>query len=108
MSSAILMVSEGALHTNSWTDVLMSIIIIEIKRNEARSAFLEVFMGRTLLDKSKASNKSPPTPFSVLVHKLQDLLSRAEHFEVVTVHQNTFDGNRGSAASMLAKQLRLK
>jgi E3 ubiquitin-protein ligase TRIP12 len=46
------------------------------------------------------------SPFSVLVKKLQDLLSRSEHFEVVTVHQN-YEGNR-SSASMLAKQLRLK
>lgn len=44
----------------------------------------------------------------MLVHKLQDLLSRAEHFEVVTVHQNALDNNRGSAASMLSKQVRLK
>jgi E3 ubiquitin-protein ligase TRIP12 len=80
-----------------------------LMRNEARSAFLEVFMSKTLQDKSKStSSKYPSTSFSVLVHKLQDLLSRAEHFEVVTVHQNTFDGNRSSAASMLAKQLRLR
>ncbi|KAI9781753.1 MAG: Ubiquitin fusion degradation protein 4 [Geoglossum umbratile] len=78
----------------------------EFMRNEARSAFLEVFMGKALQD--KPGSKVPSTPFSVLVHKLQDLLSRAEHFEVVTVHQNTFDGNRSSAASMLAKQLRLR
>ncbi|KAK2628034.1 hypothetical protein QTJ16_002680 [Diplocarpon rosae] len=77
--------------------------------NDARSAFLEVFMGRTVANKPKtASADSPATPFSILVHKLQDLLSRSEHFEVVTVHQNTFDGNRSSAASMLAKQIRLK
>ena len=44
----------------------------------------------------------------MLVHKLQDLLSRAEHFEVVTVHQNALDSNRSSAASMLSKQVRLK
>ncbi|CZS96676.1 related to rat ubiquitin ligase Nedd4 [Rhynchosporium graminicola] len=75
----------------------------------ARSAFLEVFMGRTVIKKPKtASAESPATPFSILIHKLQDLLSRSEHFEVVTVHQNTFDGNRSSAASMLAKQIRLK
>jgi E3 ubiquitin-protein ligase TRIP12 len=36
------------------------------------------------------------------------LLSRSEHFEVITVHHNSFDGNRSSAASMLAKQIRLK
>ncbi|KAL3422079.1 HECT-domain-containing protein [Phlyctema vagabunda] len=77
--------------------------------NEARSAFLEVFMGRTLATKQQnTSADSPSTPFSVLIHKLQDLLSRSEHFEVVTVHHNTFDGNRSSAASMLAKQIRLK
>jgi len=77
--------------------------------NDARSAFLEVFMGRTVSKKPKtATADSPATPFSVLIHKLQDLLSRSEHFEVVTVHQNTFDGNRSSAASMLAKQIRLK
>ncbi|KAL2069548.1 hypothetical protein VTL71DRAFT_14227, partial [Oculimacula yallundae] len=75
----------------------------------ARSAFLEVFMGRTVTKKPKTTSaESPATPFSILIHKLQDLLSRSEHFEVVTVHQNTFDGNRSSAASMLAKQIRLK
>jgi E3 ubiquitin-protein ligase TRIP12 len=77
--------------------------------NDARSAFLEVFMGRTVAKKAKTTTAdSPATPFSILIHKLQDLLSRSEHFEVVTVHQNTFDGNRSSAASMLAKQIRLK
>jgi E3 ubiquitin-protein ligase TRIP12 len=75
----------------------------------ARSAFLEVFMGRVVTKTPKTTSAdSPATPFSMLIHKLQDLLSRSEHFEVVTVHQNTFDGNRSSAASMLAKQIRLK
>jgi E3 ubiquitin-protein ligase TRIP12 len=81
----------------------------ERRSNDARSAFLEVFMGRTVTKKPKtASADSPATPFSILVHKLQDLLSRSEHFEVVTVHHNSFDGNKSSAASMLAKQIRLK
>ncbi|KAK9771537.1 hypothetical protein SCAR479_11741 [Seiridium cardinale] len=75
----------------------------------ARAAFLEVFMGRSVKSRPKTSSAdSPATPFSVMTHKLQDLLSRSEHFEVLTVHQNTFDGNRSSAASMLAKQIRLK
>ena len=66
-------------------------------------------MGKTIRSKPKmTSSSSPATPFSALVHKLQDLLSRAEHFEVITVHNNSFDGNRSSAASMLAKQIRLK
>ena len=78
-------------------------------REEARSDFLEVFMGNPFRNESRAStSKSPVTPFGAFVHKLQDLLSRAEHFEVVTVHQNSFDGSRSSAASMLAKQLRLR
>ncbi|KAL1836666.1 hypothetical protein VTJ49DRAFT_4806 [Mycothermus thermophilus] len=75
----------------------------------AQSAFLQVFMGYTVKSKPKtATSDSPATPLSVLVHKLQDLLSRSEHFEVVTVHHHSFDSNRSSAASMLAKQLRLK
>ncbi|KAF7892018.1 hypothetical protein EAF00_008320 [Botryotinia globosa] len=76
--------------------------------NDARSAFLEVFMGQTLTKKSISGADMPATPFGLLIHKLQDLLSRSEHFEVVTVHSNSFEGNRSSAASMLAKQIRLK
>ncbi|KAI9835938.1 MAG: hypothetical protein M1819_001836 [Sarea resinae] len=75
----------------------------------ARTTFLEVFMGSSTQSRPRtSSSNSPTTPFSVLVHKLQVLLSRAEHFEVITVHQNSLDSNRSSAASMLAKQLRLK
>ena len=75
----------------------------------AQSTFLEVFMGYMVQSRPKtATADSPVTPFSVMVHKLQDLLSRSEHFEVITVHQNSFDGNRGSAASMLGKQIRLR
>lgn len=54
------------------------------------------------------NTESPATAFSILVHKLQDLLSRTEHFEVITVHHNAFESSRNSATSMLAKQLRLK
>jgi E3 ubiquitin-protein ligase TRIP12 len=75
---------------------------------DLRSVFLEAFMGEDSKVKVKtAGNASPATPFSVLVNKLQDLLSRSEHFEVFTVHQHSYD-SRGSATSMLAKQLRLK
>ncbi|TDZ33970.1 putative ubiquitin fusion degradation protein [Colletotrichum spinosum] len=81
----------------------------EALARSAQSAFLQVFMGYTVKSKPKtATADSPATPFSVMVHKLQDLLSRSEHFEVITVHQNTFDGNRSSAASMLGKQIRLR
>lgn len=75
----------------------------------AQTAFLQVFMGYNVKSKPKtATADSPATPLSVMIHKLQDLLSRSEHFEVLTVHHQSFDSNRSSATSMLAKQLRLK
>ncbi|KYK60645.1 HECT-domain-containing protein [Drechmeria coniospora] len=75
----------------------------------AQSTFLEVFMGHAVRSRPKtATAESPATPFSVMIHKLQDLLSRSEHFEVLTVHHNSFDGNRSSPASMLGKQIRLR
>ena len=74
--------------------------------SKARTTFLEVFM--TAPNQVQKIQSTPPTPFSVCVHKLQDLLSRAEHFEVITVHHNALDNNRSSPAAMLSKQLRLK
>lgn len=56
----------------------------------------------------KSSISSLATPFGVLVHKLQDVLSRAEHFEVVTINQNAMESNRSNASSMLSKQMRLR
>ena len=73
---------------------------------KARTTFLEVFMASPT--QTSANQSASQTPFSVFVHKLQDLLSRAEHFEVVTVHHNALDNNRSSPAAMLSKQLRLK
>ncbi|THZ50011.1 hypothetical protein D6C90_02963 [Aureobasidium pullulans] len=75
----------------------------------ARSAFLDAFMSQSGQTKViTGSAVSPATAFSALVHKLQDLLSRTEHFEVITVHQNPSDSSRSGAASMLARQLRIK
>ncbi|ROW03011.1 hypothetical protein VMCG_05677 [Cytospora schulzeri] len=75
----------------------------------AQAAFIEVFMGYTVKSKPKtATADSPATPFSMMVHKLQDLLSRSEHFEVLTVSSNSHDSHRSSPASMLAKQIRLR
>ncbi|KXL46320.1 hypothetical protein M433DRAFT_4708 [Acidomyces richmondensis BFW] len=99
------------LLTSGIVDILLSIFNNpdDQAAAEARSDFLEVFMatsnGRKVMT---GTAKSPITPFSVFVLKLQDLLSRSEHFEVITVHQNAFENNKSSAASMLAKQLRLK
>ncbi|KAI1158253.1 HECT-domain-containing protein [Nemania serpens] len=81
----------------------------EVLANSARAAFLEVFMAHPVSSRQKtASTDSPTTPFSVMIHKLQDLLSRSEHFEVLTVHHNALDHRSSSAASMLAKQIKIK
>lgn len=74
---------------------------------EARCAFLQAFMGSTISEKAQ-SQSTATTPFSVLINKLQDLLSRTEHFEVVTVGQNSLENTRSNATHMLGKQLRLK
>ncbi|GAW23989.1 hypothetical protein ANO14919_135680 [Xylariales sp. No.14919] len=81
----------------------------EALANSARAAFLEVFMAKPVSSRPKtAAADSPTTPFSVVIHKLQDLLSRSEHFEVLTVHHNALDNRSSSAASMLAKQIKIK
>jgi E3 ubiquitin-protein ligase TRIP12 len=99
------------LMTSGIVDVLLQILNDpdEETQLEARSDFIEAFMtSKPTTAIATGSASSPATSFSVLVHKLQELLSRAEHFEVITVHHNAFESNRSSAASMLAKQLRLK
>jgi E3 ubiquitin-protein ligase TRIP12 len=98
------------LMSSNIVEVLLEIFsaLSHSKGLDPRSVFLEAFMGSSNHNKVKTtSSASPATPFSVLTNKLQDLLSRAEHFEVITVHQHSYD-SRGSATSMLAKQLRLK
>ncbi|KAI1826698.1 E3 ubiquitin-protein ligase UPL3 [Xylaria intraflava] len=81
----------------------------EALANSARAAFLEVFMANHVSSKPKtATADSPTTPFSIMIHKLQDLLSRSEHFEVLTVHHNALDTRSSSAASMLAKQIKIR
>lgn len=64
-------------------------------------------MGSTVSAKAQ-SQTSSSTPFSVLIHKLHDLLSRTEHFEVITVGNNSLENTRSNAAHMLGKQVRLK
>lgn len=73
----------------------------------ARSAFLQAFMGSSISEKAQ-SQTTATTPFSVMIRKLQDLLSRTEHFEVITVSHNSLENTRTNATYMLGKQLRLK
>ncbi|RDI85986.1 hypothetical protein Vi05172_g4008 [Venturia inaequalis] len=103
-------VTSYELLSSSLVEMLLEVFSESNRRAaEARSSFLEAFMGQGTQTKEKTANStSPATPFSAFVHKLQDLLSRAEHFEVITVNQNNFDSSRGSAAGMLAKQLKIK
>ncbi|KAF2635606.1 hypothetical protein P280DRAFT_411235 [Massarina eburnea CBS 473.64] len=97
------------LMTTNIVDVLLEVFSTPVSSSgiDPRPQFLEAFMGSTGQRVKTANSGSPATPFSILVSKLQDVLSRSEHFEVVTVHQHSYD-SRGSATSMLAKQLRLK
>jgi len=74
---------------------------------QARSAFLQAFMGATISAKAQ-SQSTATTPFSVMIRKLQDLLSRTEHFEVLTVSHNSLENTRSNTTYMLGKQLRLK
>ncbi|KAL1966277.1 hypothetical protein VTN77DRAFT_4630 [Rasamsonia byssochlamydoides] len=74
---------------------------------DARTAFLQAFMGSTVSDKAR-SQTSSSTPFSVLIRKLHDLLSRTEHFEVITVSNNSLENTRSNATHMLSKQVRLR
>jgi len=78
--------------------------------SNARADFLTAFTESIDHAKLKttASSTSVPTSFSALIQKLQDLLSRAEHFEVLTVNNNASENSRSSSASMLSRQLRLR
>nr|OQO31812.1 hypothetical protein B0A51_00714 [Rachicladosporium sp. CCFEE 5018] len=99
------------LMTSDIVDVMLQLLNHpdEDAQADARRDFIEVFMATTPVKATATGTaESSATGFSILVDKLQDLLSRSEHFEVVTVHQNAHESNRSSAASMLAKQLRLK
>lgn len=75
----------------------------------ARSDFTAAFMSRANKTKIKTTTaSSTATAFTVLVNKLQDLLSRAEHFEVLTVNSSASENSRSSSTSLLSRQIRLK
>lgn len=85
------------------------IYYVDLLKAKARKEFIEVFMDSQAKSTFRSQGiKASSTPFSVLVHKLQDLLSRAEHFEVVTVRHNALDSNRNNGNSSISKQIRLR
>jgi E3 ubiquitin-protein ligase TRIP12 len=96
------LLNSGIIH------VLLDILDPRKTDNDAiRASFLEAFMGSNN-STSNGTVSAVNTPFSILINKLQDLLSRAEHFEVITVNPGSPDVNRTNATSMLGKQIRLK
>ncbi|KKZ63366.1 E3 ubiquitin-protein ligase TRIP12 [[Emmonsia] crescens] len=96
------LLSSGIIH------VLLGVISKkdQVPGKDARTDFLRAFMESDISTETVSKTDSPTTPFSVLIHKLHDLLSRTEHFEVITVNHSSLD-NR-NATSMLSKQLRLR
>lgn len=110
-SEALETITSYELLTSGIVEALLKIFTSSDPKisTRARSDFVEAFMSCNKQAKPVTGNStSPTTAFSVLVFKLQDLLSRNEHFKVITINQNAFDSSRSSAASMLAKQLRIK
>jgi E3 ubiquitin-protein ligase TRIP12 len=99
-------------------DALESITSSELLSSGIIRVFLEVFGSsgtRSTTGDPEAdflvsfgTSRNSATAFSILIHKLQDLLSRAEHFEVLTVNNSASESSRNSSTSMLSKQLRLK
>jgi E3 ubiquitin-protein ligase TRIP12 len=71
----------------------------------AQATFLEIFMASSSHGKSRTG--ATDSAFGAMIRKLQDVLSRSEHFEVLTVHHAS-DGHRNNATSMLAKQIKLR
>lgn len=101
-------ITSSELLTSGVIDVLLDIFNKPDTAREARTTFLQAFMGKALSDKARGAQASPATPFSVLIRKLHDLLSRTEHFEVITVGHNSLENTRSNAAHMLGRQVRLK
>lgn len=102
-------ITSSELLNSGIIDVLLSVLgnFQAPSIRDARADFLRAFMGVSISDKAQ-SQSTATTPFSVLIRKLQDLLSRTEHFEVLTVSHNSLENTRSNAAYMLSKQLRLK
>ena len=92
--------------------VLVSVLAPEDEdqlRGNARGDFLAAMMSSANSSKMKTgTTATTSTAMSVLIQKLQDLLSRAEHFEVLTVNNNASESSRSGSTSMLSRQIRLR
>jgi E3 ubiquitin-protein ligase TRIP12 len=83
-------------------DVLLSALSAGDNPVNTQREFLRAF------SKQRKERSESASPLETLVNKLQELLSRSERFEVISVSQGPYDDNRRNPASMLAKQIRLK
>lgn len=101
---AIESITSSELLNSGVIQVLLEVIDSDEDQNAKRD-FLRAFMNSENAGNDK-DDATAGTPYGVLINKLQDLLSRTEHFEVVTVNHSSYESR--STASMLAKQLRLR
>ena len=80
-----------------------------VAKIDARVDFAAAFNGSSVAAKLKGTLANQTlTPLTILVQKLQDLLSRAEHFEVLTVNSSASESSRSSSTSLLSRQIRLR
>ena len=107
-TDALKSITSAELLNSGIIEVLLEILDPKHGRraDDARQNFVAAFMrSPTLLNAASA------TAFNILIHKLQDLLSRKEHLEVVTVHNNSQENSRmdkDNLSYQLGKQIRLK
>jgi E3 ubiquitin-protein ligase TRIP12 len=83
-------------------DVLLDTLAIGDNPLPVQREFLRIFAERRKGCVDSAS------PLEILIVKLQELLSRSERFEVISVSQGPYDDSRRNPANMLAKSIRLK
>lgn len=100
---AIDSITSAELLRSGIIDVLVESFTSSNAIPKARVSFLKAFMSTTV-----SQEASQASPFSKLIHKLHDLLSRTEHFEVITVGHNSLEITRSNATYMLGKQVRLR
>ncbi|EMR09222.1 hypothetical protein PNEG_02558 [Pneumocystis murina B123] len=77
-------------------------------RQSSRKAFLRSFLINAFDTAVVLGGNSFNSPFSILIQKLHESLSRNEDLEVITVHGGSHEDFYRNPSAMLAKQLKLK
>ena len=107
-TDALKSITSAELLNSGIIEVLLEILDPKHGRRaeDARRSFMAIFMKHPTLPIGNSA-----TAFNILIHKLQDLLSRKEHLEVVTIHNNSQENSRmdkDNLSYQLGKQIRLK